>query len=665
MRIFVSIIVFIMFLFSLVYILLFTSIGNNILKPYVGKIIAKNIDHDVNIESLTLKPDFLDFEMVIDHNATLVVNGKINLFKQNFDLIYKIDVNNLRTPYLTITSHMLLDGNLKGNRHEYTINGEGTAFKSKTKFLVAIKDKKVRTLQIDAKSLRIEDILAFLNQPIYTHGVLSASADLVSDDGENFAGTIKNTIYFGVLNNDVIAKHFGIKLKDAISYKGSVNSKISNDIIYSSGNILSNIAQLKFNKSEYHLANQRFSADYALVLPSLGLLPPVVGQKLKGEMRLSGNIMMEGDNRVIKAQSKTFGGLIDLSVINQQATLHFVGLQAAKVWDMFEAKRYTDALIDGDITIDDLSKGVFQSDVRVHDGHFVAQNMSALLETDFPQNSTFSLHVHSENRDQNITNSVDFLSNLASLKSPNIMYDPKTQQYEGDYNLSVGKLENMEFLTNMKLRGTLDVTGRFLGVDNNITLTGMSGFLDSNSSFDLTNNLLDVRIQNLSALRMSHAAFLPEIFDSQVDANITYDLISKQGRFSALAPTGQFKAGETSDLIFMLSGYDLTHERFIDSNLTGTIDHDDTNFALYMGSDGGYLKIPAGHVNLADKNINASFQLKIKDKDLNGNIKGDIHHPKVDVKSSTYIKKKINDVIDKHVPKDLKEPIKDLLKLFN
>ena len=654
-----------MFLFSLVYILLFTSIGNNILKPYVEKIITKNIKHDVSIESLRLKPDFLDFKMVIDHNATLVLDGKINLLKQNFDLIYKIDANNLHTPYIAITSHILLDGNLKGNRHEYIINGEGTAFKSKTKFLVAIKNKKVRKLQIDAKSLRIEDILAFSNQPIYSHGVLSVVVDLVSDDGENFAGTIKNTIYFGVLNNDIIAKHFGVKLKDAISYKGSINSKISNDIIYSSGNILSNIAQLKFNKSEYHIVDQRLSADYTLILPNLGLLPPVAGQKLKGAMQVRGSVMMKGDNRVIKAQSKKFGGLINLSVINQKATLHFIGLQVAKMWNILNLKRYADASIDGDITVDDLSQGIFQSDVRVHDGRFVAQNMSTLLQVDFPQNSTFSLHIHTQDAESNITNSVDFTSNFASFKSPNVMYDPKTQQYAGSYNLSVGKLENIQFLTNMKLRGKLDVTGTFLGVDSNITLMGMSGFLDSNSSFDLKNSLLNVRIQNLSALRMSYVAFLPAIFDSQVDANITYNLTSKQGQFSVLAPTGQFKAGETSYLIFLLSGYDLTHERFVNSNLTGAIDHDDTNFTIYMGSGEGYLKIPEGHLNLADKNINASFQLKIKDKDLNGNIEGDIYNPKVNVKSSTYIKGKINNVIDKHIPKDLKAPINDLLKLFN
>ncbi|MDX1808921.1 MAG: hypothetical protein R3331_05235 [Sulfurospirillaceae bacterium] len=665
MRIFVSILLFITFLGSLVYLLLFTSSGNNLLKPYVKKVIEKKIDHNVSIESMTLKPDFIDFEIVVDKNSTLVLNGEIDIFKQNFNLTYKIDALNLKTPYVTIKNHMLLNGNINGDMKEYSINGKGIAFNSNMQFLVSIKNKKVRKLEINAKNLKIEDVLAFFNKPIYSQGVFNIEADLTSVDGANFDGTIKNVIYFGILNNQVIEKNFGLTLEDTISYKGVINSKIKDGIVYSAGSIFSNTGQIKFKKSEYDIKNKNLSLDYDLLLPSLDIFRYTIGQQLNGGIEVAGNLNIKDQNVLLKAESKKFGGDINLSVFNNTAELHFLGLKTQQVFDMLNTKRYANALMDGDVEISDLTNLVYKADIRVHDGKFLAKNMKDIFGDGFPQNTSFSLHVNSTKKDENITNNVDFFSSLLRLKVPNVTYDTKTQLTSGDYNLSIDKLENMQFVTNTKLRGQLDVDGNFTGVDNNVDITGSSKFLDSNSSFTYKDGSLDVKVKNLSALRLSHAAFLPEIFDSSIDSNISYDIASKSGRFNAFAKDGRFKKGESSDLILLLSGFDLTKQVFANTDLNGTVKNDDVNFTLNMDSNDSYLKIPKGYINLNNKDINSTFTLKIKDKDLSGDITGDIHKPKVNVQSSHYIQDKIEKAIEKNAPKELIEPFKNILKLLN
>lgn len=665
MRVFVSIVLFITFLGSLVYLLLFTGGGNNLLKPYVKKIIEKKIGHDVSIESMTLKPDFVDFEIIIDKNSTIVINGEVNLLKQNFNLTYKIDAINLKTPYVTIKNHMLLNGNISGDLEEYSINGEGVAFNSNMKFLISVKDKKIRKLKINAKNLKIEDVIAFFNKPIYSQGVFNITANLTSNDGKNFDGTIKNIIYFGILNNPMIQKEFGMLLKDTISYKGIINSKIQDGVIYSSGSIFSNVGQLKLTKSEYNIENKNLSLDYDLFLPSLEILQYTIGKKLKGGIEVTGNLNMKDQNFLLKAQSKKFGGDINFSIFNKTAELHLLGLQTQKIFDMLDLKRYASALMDGDVEFSDLSTQEYKADIRVHDGMFTAQNMKDLFDVDFPQANSFSLHLNSVKHDDNVTSKVDFVSSLLSLKTQNTTYNTKTKLYSGDYNLSVDRLENLQFATNTKLRGKFDVDGNFSGVDNNVEITGSSKFLDSNSSFVYKEGILDVYIKNLSALQLSHAAFVPEVFDSNLDSNITYNLKSQAGKFNALAKEGKFKQGKTSDLIFLIIGFDLTKQVFANTDLNGTIKSDSVTFTLNIDNNDSYLKIPSGDVNLKNNDVNATFELKIKDKDLSGNITGNIHNPKVNIESSRYIQNKIEKVIEKNVPKELIEPFKNIIKLLN
>jgi hypothetical protein len=83
-----------------------------------------------------------------------------------------------------------------------------------------------------------------------------------------------------------------------------------------------------------------------------------------------------------------------------------------------------------------------------------------------------------------------------------------------------------------------------------------------------------------------------------------------------------------------------------------------------MEGEQSYLKVNQGVLNLEANSINAPFALKVENKDLSGVVKGGISKPKVSIKASEYIQKKITKELEKHVPEEAGDVVKELLKLF-
>ncbi len=77
-----------------------------------------------------------------------------------------------------------------------------------------------------------------------------------------------------------------------------------------------------------------------------------------------------------------------------------------------------------------------------------------------------------------------------------------------------------------------------------------------------------------------------------------------------------------------------------------------------------YFRISDGYINLETNNINSDFEIKIKNKDFNGIIKGDLDAPSVELTGSDYIKHELDKAIDKNVPEEWQDTAKELLKLF-
>jgi len=641
---------------------LFTSGGNNFLKPYLKKYIEKQVKQQVDINSMILKPDFVDFEILINKNSRFVLNGDFSIFKKKFDLNYKIDAINLKTPYVYIRSRIALSGKIEGNIKNYSISGEGVAFRAKTKYLITLNAKKVKKLYIDAKNVRIEEILYLLKKPIFTQGMMDLNVKLDSKDGKNFNGKLKSTIYYGVLNDGVLKNRFNLKFDNIINYKGKISSNIKDGIIQSKGELLSNIAKLRFDNNSFNINTKDFYSDFKLKIPDLRLLKPLTRQKLYGEISLNGNVKREKDLFSGEIHSKKFGGNINATLREKTARINFTNLRSQEIFKLFGSSSYFASKIDGEIEVPNIDVALPISDIRLRDGRFYAKPVSDLLDINIPQNNNFSLHISTMPKDSNLSAKVDFVSSAFNIKSDNVNIDLNKSRYDGDYVLSVRNLSDLSFLTKRRLRGTFALNGKFSGVKDKYKIDGETSFLDANSSFVFQDNLAKINILKMPILKLLHAVYLPGVFESNADANLTYNVADKKGMFIVDATDGKLISSQLSDLVLALTKFDITKEFYDNAELSGNINNDLIDFLFRATSKNSDINITNGLVNLKTKQIDSRFAISINKKDLSGKIKGDIEKPRVEIDSSQYIKNKIEKVIDKKAPQNLKELINPKFK---
>jgi len=238
------------------------------------------------------------------------------------------------------------------------------------------------------------------------------------------------------------------------------------------------------------------------------------------------------------------------------------------------------------------------------------------------------------------------------------------QQIPFQYSLHVKDLNNLYMFTNRAMKGELQVDGNYAYVEKKIQLDGASDFLDAKTTFTLDDNVLHVNSDDLSIVKITDMLYYPKVFDSFSTLEADYNLTSEVGVVSINALNGKLMKSELTDLVQAVSGFDLSTEIYKDSLFRGVVNKNKVDFSLLMNGLESYFKIPDGYVDLGTNKIKSDFDIKIKNKDLQGSIKGSLEKPIVELSGSEYIKQKLDKAIDKNVPEEWKDTAKGLLKLF-
>ncbi len=665
MKIFTSIVLFFVALFVAVYLLLFSGAGNDLIKPYIAEEMSKKIEHNVTIETFRLKPDFLDLSIFIDNDSKIVINGDIDLFKKSFNLLYQIDAKEIKTPFLYIKDRIKLDGKALGDLEEFSINGAGVAFKSKVRFLAILKKKEIKKLQVDAKGVKIENILSLLNKKIYTEGLADLDIDVNGNDINTLSGAANVNIHYASLINENIKKDFGIDFKENPIYRSKITADIQNGTIKARGELISNLLSVKFKDARYVLDEKSFASDYRLFFPKLEKLKPIIKLDLSGNLSVGGFVKYKNENLNLEAHSKKFNGDIDISVNNNRAQISLRSLKVSKILKMLNIERLLNGKLYAEVKIDDLKNLDIDSKVKIVNGRFYSDNIKKIYNVDLPEYAKFDLNSTQIVKDKLLHVKARVNSNLANLSSDDFRCDMNSGECNSTYLLIIPKLERLKTLTKTKIRGKVKVVGELHIKKDAIFTKGESDFLDAKTEYRFENRKLNLKVSSLSTVKLAYALYLPEIFESNADIIADYDIENKTGKFYLEAKDGRLRKNELSDLIYGLSGVDITKEIYDTSVLKGKIDNDIVKFDLDMKSKKTDLKITDGLTNLKKKSIDADFYVKVSDKDLKGRIKGSWSNPKVNIKASSYIEKKIEKIIDKKVPKEYREPLKNLFKLFN
>ncbi len=638
--------------------LLFTQSGNNMIKPYVEKAIQKELQKEIYIEAFTLKTNFIDIEVIVDKDSKLIVNGNFNIFDETADVEYTIDAKDLQTPYVNVNGLLHVKGKLKGEANDFEVTGTGVAFNSKINFSTRLENKKPKAIQLNAKNIKIEQILAFLKKPIYSRGLIDIDMNIKLKENNNYFGDSNVIIHYGTLNKSLLEKDFGLKLHQTVTYRGTIRSTVYGEKIHSKVNIFSNIAKIESKNSQYDIKKEVFYSDYIVRIPELSAFE----KDMKGTITFDGNIQRTKEDFSLDANSKTLGGSIKAVLFNDTLKVDAKEIKLTQLSNMLGQPQYSEGKLEFSLDMQDTKANTRDGRLILHVEEGILQ-VKELMKNNKDDKINYKFSLVSNIKQEMASIDSQLQSDVLNLDILKSTYNLENNTIEGQYFLNISDLNNIYFLTNRPLKGEVQVDGNYK-FDKQLYLDGNSSFLDAKTAFNLQNNLLHVKSDELSILKATDMLYYPKVFDSYSTFEADYNLTNEVGVVSLNALNGKLLKSELTNVIQLASGFDLTNEVYKDSLFRGVINKQKIDFSLLMNGLESYFKIPDGYLDLENNKIDSEFDIKIQHRDLKGNIKGNLDKPKVELSGSEYIKQKLDKAIEKNVPEEWQDTAKELLKLF-
>jgi len=661
-----SIIVGIILLLSTIFLLLFTNSGNNFLRPYISSYLSNRLDMNIKLDSFSLRPNFLDMEAYINGNNKIILNGNIDIFKEKFDLDFFVQAKNLTTIKKYIASDVNIKGNIKGNINNFYIKGNGKLSGSNVDFNSEISNLKAKNLHLNMQKARINEILAFLNKPPYISGIANININFNNLDINDLDGNANIDIPYGSVNTALIKRDFNITLPVGLIFKARSNSSLKNKMIISKINFSSNIAKIDTKKTIYNLKDKSFDSDYIVDIPNLKLLNSVVKMKLRGSLRATGEVRMHDKKLSYLISTFSLGG--NAKVIGYDKTVKIIAnsLRMDKILYMFSMPKYSYSDIDINAIFDNIGSNTLSGNTKISLQKGKLNN--ELIYKDFnisvPKNFSYDDNISITNKNNHILFASDLNSTIATLHITHGIFDTSLDKLTGKYKVDINDLSKLSFLTKRKILGKANFNGGFKYYNEMLLASGKTNIFDTNTTYDYKNGDISINSKDINTLKLSQIFGYPPIFDSNGTMQAYYNPKWKKGVFSIILHNGRMMPNEFSSIVFNLSGFDMTKELYDKSILNGNIKDNIINFAFDMNSSKSLIRVYNAKLNLKNNTINAKYIVKIGDKDVEGDIEGNIDHPKVKVNSSSYIKNKIEKLIDKKVPKKYQAPLKQIINLF-
>ncbi len=378
-KLFLYIAIAVILLLSASYALLFTPLGNNLVRPIIQNKLA-NIVPGLTIPSFRLSLNKVKLLIDIDKNSIITLGGSINIFKRSVNLKYNVNIKNLsklsKMTKIKLRGSFKTTGNLSGDMDNLFVNGVSNIFDSTMKYKVLLSKFKLKIANISIKDARIDKILYLTNNPSYIKGLINININIQTKGG-NLSGLITSKTYKAKFDRKVIDKNQDIKMNRDYSLAMQTNSIVKNGVIFSKIRFTSGLLSFKANKNRFNLKNKTMKTDYSVNIPDLKKLKFITGQNLRGRLVVSGNILKT--DKLLSGTSKLPFGNLNFVLKNSILNANLLKINVSKL--LYTLGYYRIFRSGGDVNlIYNLSKKSGKFNGNFINGRIYADNLSRLIK---------------------------------------------------------------------------------------------------------------------------------------------------------------------------------------------------------------------------------------------------------------------------------------------
>lgn len=650
-------------LLLLVYVLVFSPIGNFIFKPVVQSQIDKYSPVPLTLSTFSVGLTGLEIVIKNEPKLEITLKGDYNLFTLNIDTALNVNASDIslfdEVAGMPLSGAFVLEASAKGKVFgALSAEAHSNIAKSKTDIKVELQNLNPLKIYADIAHLELAEVLAMIGQKPYVEGVLSLDADIVGNENMEFSGKNILEIKQGDFSQRLIAKDFGIQVPKTTFtiHQESIFDKkdIKQDFVFDS-----NVGKIKLSSTS-NIESFDTKGVYSIVLSDISAFTPLLGMKVRGALRTEGsieggleNILIAGKTDIADSAS-TYSASIVKSAL-AKVKFDTQNLRIEKLLYMIYQPQYISASVGGKAEAWDFDKGISTQANFSLKGVTSNPVIKKEFDLDMP-NTPFSANLNAK-LDKGVGNAnLIFDSNLARLNVPNIAIDLHKGAYSSPYNAILPDLKKLKFATKIELVGKFEANGDF-ALSENLKATFHTKSLGGNVDAELNGDNFNAKIKEVDLDSVLSMAQIQKVFSSKVNGDLVYNTASEKGTLKARLDNGRFLKNQLTDALKQYAKFDATGLVFNNISLNSDINKMVLNSALNMQSGDFSLSGQNIITDLEKSTINAKLKTTLKKDTLGIKLSGNLTSPKVELDLGELLKSRLGNEVQKSVGKELEKTL--------
>ncbi|SFV57248.1 hypothetical protein MNB_SM-6-716 [hydrothermal vent metagenome] len=657
-------------LVALIYIALFTAVGNGFLKPFIEAKIKEQTKLDSSLKTFALRINSLDVVLELNKGNRISVDGKYSLFTQDFDLKYKVDLQKLSS-LQTLTKTKLNDsffteGTVKGNMQEIKIDGLSDVAKSNTSYNISLENFHPNSIIAKVEDLDLSSLLHMLNQPQYARAAVDLDVNFKNIAPHKLDGNILLQTKKGVLNSAIMKKDFNLTIPKT-RFAMNLKADLKGDDIDYKYYLNSNLAKLS-SRGKVKPEPLTLALRYGVNVKELAVLKPLTHADIRGPLRLSGDVKGTKEKLVVNGKSDiavsktTFRALLH-NFAPKTLQVNIKGLHVQKLLYMIKQPHYTDALVDVKANITDADMKNLKGNVTtvVKRGRLDAKLLTKMLEFKYPMPVvSYGMTAYTIINKNLIDTKMNFASNLVNLNVKRARFNVDDGSVQSDYKVKVLNLDRLYFATERHLKGSITANGDVKKAKD-LDFTMHSDVAGGKVDAKLHNNDFHADINQLRTLDLLDMLIYPKIFAADIDAKLDYNLVAAKGNVKGFLSNGKFTRNQVLDLTKKYAHIDL-YKQLFKGDVSAKINKEHILASLDLKSNTSSIKTTNTKLNSKTKRIDSVIDISANGNPLVVKLQGKVDAPKVSVDASKIVKKEAEKAIKKELKKRLGKDVGNLLK---
>ncbi len=524
-----TIVILALFLFAIVLVYAYSSGGNARIANYLEKRLQKQTGLPIKFDKFELGRKELYFIAVIGKEASLGFDGTYSLLHQSISGKYLLRTVDFKYKKYTLRQANI-SGNVSGTINDIVLSGKGTLLDGPVSFKLNIKDRNPQDIVVQFRNLPLDEILALSGNPKILRGGLDADILMPSLGKDGSKGSavvqIKNAHFDQVL----VRKLYNYTLpSDKTSLKGEFKADLDGQRGTFEGKIISDLITATVKNGQADLSQKAAACDISLDAKELSLLTQ---NKLKGPLKLAGEVKYDTLGLRAKAKTNSLGGNIDIDY-TKAVSLKLINVSLSKILHITGQPDLAEGNINGRLMLDGPNALNGSYTLSITQGKLHTKIINQQYGTSLPPNASISLVSKGKITDGKLNGSSKIASNLFSITAPKTIYETKSGRFVADYLIII---PNPLLLAGKNGKGVPVLVSGKIAKDKVLQIKGNAKGLGKRLDFVYTGDKLKLIGSGIRIERILASAGQPISLTGTMDIKADFDhLRPLEGSFSVLS----------------------------------------------------------------------------------------------------------------------------------